>query len=188
MTMSPLVRHQCSTCAVEASSGKTLMVNRVLDNGKATKPLLKTPHRNSICMSSTAAFLLLCTPLEWDVAHIVPEDEEAVGKMFGMFSPRGVPCFPAAQHATTTEALHPVALPYVVEAGLGQISGSHRSSRGPRREGLKPGLLIPHVRDHWVGGFINHFSCPQTIFHVFRFFIVCGTVRYRVKTGAVGAP
>lgn len=40
----PQVRHLCSTSAVEASSGKSLVVNRVLDNCEAPKPLLKTLH------------------------------------------------------------------------------------------------------------------------------------------------
>lgn len=143
-------------------------------------------------MLSAAALLHLHIPLVWDVAHIVPQDEEAVGVMFGMFSPGGVPCFPATQYATTVETLHPVALPHVEEAGLGQVSGSHGSSRGPRREGLKPGLLTPHVWGHRVGGLINHLSRSQTIFHVFCFFVVGGTVGQsgittRVIIGAVGA-
>ncbi len=110
-TMFPLVRHLCSTCAVQASSGKPLVVYRVPDTCKATKPLLKTPHRDMrVCIACTAELLLFCTSLERDVAHIVPEDEEAVGKMVGMFPPGVVPCFPATQHATTAETLHLVSL------------------------------------------------------------------------------
>lgn len=166
------------------------MINRMLDTCKTTEPLLKSAHRDlSVSMSSTAA-LLLCTALERDVAHIVPQDEEAVGKMFGMFSPGSVPCFPATQHATTAETLHPVTLPKVVEASFGQILGSNRCSGWPRGEGLKPGLLSPHVRNHRVGGLINHLSCSQTILQVLCFFTVDGAIsqwgiRTWVKAGAV---
>lgn len=131
------VVHQRSTCAVEASSGKPLWVYRVLHTCKATKPLLKSPPWDSgACILTGAALLLLYTTLEWDVSHIVPKDEEAVGIMFAVFSPCSVPCFPVAQHATTAETLHPVALHYVEEASLGQISGTDRSTRGPGGEGL----------------------------------------------------
>lgn len=107
----PLVRYQCSTCAVEASSGKPLRVYRVLDTCKATKPLLKTSHSDmSFCMPPIVR-LLLHIALEWDVAHIVPEDEEAVGEMFGVFSPGRVSRLPAGQHATTAKTLHLITLP-----------------------------------------------------------------------------
>lgn len=156
----------CSTCAVEASSGKPLMVNRVLDIGKTMKPLLKAAHRDVrvSVLAIAAAILVLCTPQERYIAHIVSKDEEAVGKMFRMFSPGSVPRFPAGQHATTAETLYPVALPQVVEASLSQIAGCYRCSRRPGRKGLKPGLLTPHVRDHGVRGLINHLSCSQTKF------------------------
>lgn len=145
----------------------------------------------SVSLLSTAT-LLLYTPLEWDVAHIVPKYEEAVWKMSGVLSPGGVPYFPATQYATTAKTLHLVALSPVVETSLGQISGSHRGSRRPRREGPKPGLLTPHMRHQRVGGLINHLSCSQAIFHVFCFFIVDGTIhhcgfRTHIKTGAMDA-
>jgi len=181
----------CCTCTVEASCGKPLVVNGVQDTCKAAQPLLQPPHRDaSVCVLSAAA--IFRTPLEWDIAHIVTEDEEAVGEMFGMFRPGDVPRFPTSQHATAAEALHPVAHAEVVEAGLCQISGSHGSSRGPRREGLKPGLLTSHVRGHRVGELIDHLSCPQAILHVFRFFAGRGAVGHpvftsEVEVGAVGA-
>lgn len=123
-------------------------------------------------MLSAAVLLLHSPPVQRDVAHIVTEHEEAVGKMLVMLFPSSVPHFPTSQHATTTEALHPVTLAKVIEAGLGQISGSHRRTRGPRRQGLKPSLLTLHVRGHWVGGLIHHLSSPQTILQVFFLLVV----------------
>ena len=152
----PFTHPSGSTCAVEAGSGESVVIDRVLDTCKTTKPLLKAAHRDASVLGLSTAPFLLYTPLEWDVAHIVAKDEVAAGIMFGMLSPGSVLWFPATQHATTAETLHPVTLPQVEEAGLGQILGSHWCRRGPRREGLKPGLLAPHVGSHRVGGLINH--------------------------------
>lgn len=106
------VRHWCFTTAVEASSGELLFVYRVLDTGKAIEPILKTLHRDtSGCLWSAAAATLLCIPHEWDVAHIVPKDKEAVGIMSVVLSPSSISCFPATKHATAAETLHPVELP-----------------------------------------------------------------------------
>lgn len=149
------------TCAVEASSGQSLMVNGMLDTYKAAQPLLKALHGDTRAWTLSALPLapLLCASLGWDVAHVMPQDEEAVGEVFGMFSPSRVSSLPAPQHASTAEALHPVALPQRVKACLGQISRSHWDSGGPRDEGLEPGILAAHVGGHGVGGLINHLSC-----------------------------
>lgn len=103
---------RCFTDAVEASSGEPLFVYGVLDTCKATEPLFKTPHADaSASMVPAAGVPILCSPLEWDVAHIVAEDEEAVGIMSLVFSPGGILCFPATQHPATAETLHLIPLP-----------------------------------------------------------------------------
>lgn len=126
-----------------------------------------------------SAVLLLCVPHERDVAHVVAKDKEAVGIMSVVLSPGGVSCFPVAQHAGAAETLHPVRLPLVVEAGLGQSSGSDGSSGGPRGEGAEPGLFAPHVRNLRVGGLVDHLSCSQKKFHVLCFFVVGGAIEQR---------
>lgn len=185
------------TNAVEAGSCEPFWANRVLNTIKAVEPLLKTLHRSTrtrLCRpaAAAAALLLLRVLHEWDVAHIVAKDEEAVGIMSVVLSPGSISCFPLTQYAAAAKTLHPVRLPQVVQAGFSQISGSNGSSGGPTREGPKPGLFAPHVRNLWVGGLVNHLSCSQKKCHMLCFFIVGGAIDERsvthwVQNGAMAA-
>lgn len=182
MVMLPL--HVC-TCAVEASSGQPLTVDRMLDPRITVQSLLKTPHRDSLLLLLLllvllVLLLLLGTSLGWQVAHVVAEDKETVGHVFGVFPPGRVPELPAGQHAAAAEALHPVALPQVEEARLRQGAGPHGAAGGPQPlEGPAAGVLAAHVGDFGVGGLVDHLSRSHAVLHVLRLLVEGETVAER---------
>lgn len=87
----------CFTFAVEASFSKQLVVNRVLDACKSAESLVKIFQIDRCAMLVSAASLFIFSSISFQrhISHVMTKDVEAVGKMFFMLVPGGVPRFPA---------------------------------------------------------------------------------------------